>query len=265
MPEGDTLHNLARRIRGEILGEPLLSAWSRAQGPLPQVAGKRIERIYALGKNLILDLEAGYSFHVHLGIAGRCERLGTRRPGSSVTLVIETATTRLGFRKAPQARLHRTAHLLAEPGLRHLGPDLLGAEVDFDRILHRLDKPARATLPLGVVLLDQRVAAGIGNVYKSELLFLERLDPFVPLRAVGAERLLAVYRLARELMQQNLTDEMRTTVPASVVTRDPTRRHWVYGCTHAPCLRCGSTILSQRQGHEARMTYHCGGCQREGR
>ena len=220
-----------------------------------------------MGKNLLIELTGGWTFRVHLGIGGSCRVFDRsdrdRRPGPTVTLVIATERHEVVFFKAPKARLMRTAHVRAEPGLRHLGQDLLGDDVDYDALLARLRKPRRAASPVGEVLLDQRVAAGIGNVFKCEVLFLAHVDPWAKVSSLQDDVLRRMYEQSRDLMQQSVANGMRITVPAEIRKRG--ERNWVYGRTGARCFRCGTTITSKRQGDQARMTYWCPGCQRLGK
>jgi len=260
MPEGDTLHRLAARLSPTLLGKTVTRAQNRAQGELEVIAGATIENIAALGKNLVIDLSGGWSFRVHLGIAGKCDTYPRgrrwRRSARSATLIVRTEAHEVVFFDAPQTKLLRTAHLRAVPGLVKLGPDLLGQRIDYAAILERARQPGNAERPLGEVLLDQRIAAGIGNVYKSELLFLRRLSPWAPLSSLDDAKLLGLFKLARELMKKNMRTRWRTTRFL------PGGRHWVYGRTGRACFRCRTKIESGRQGEQARNTYFCARCQR---
>ncbi len=267
MPEGDTLHKLAARLQKPLGDATIATARGREQGDLRQPVGERVTTIRAVGKNLLIELTGGWTFRVHLGIGGSCRVFPRsdreRRPGPSVAMVIVTASHEVVFFKAPQARLMRTAHVRADPGLRHLGQDLLGDDVDFDAVLARLRKPHRATSLIGVLLLDQRVAAGIGNVFKCEVLFLTHVDPWATVESLDDDVLVRMYEHARDLMQQSVHNGIRITVPAEIRKRG--ERNWVYNRRGAPCLRCGTRVDSKRQGDQARMTYWCPGCQRLGK
>jgi endonuclease-8 len=148
--------------------------------------------------------------------------------------------------------------------LAALGSDVLAPNFDVTAAVSRArQRPAEA--PVGALLLDQRVAAGIGNVYKSEVLFLERLDPLTPLGSLDDATLARLYTRARMLMSQNLGPWRRIT------TADPTRsgfgprgsaRVHVYRRAGHPCRVCGATIAVVVQGDPPRRTYYCPTCQR---
>jgi endonuclease-8 len=147
--------------------------------------------------------------------------------------------------------------------LRELGPDLLAPSFDAAGVVARARAVAAATT-VGELLLDQRVACGIGNVYKSEVLFLEKLDPFAPVSRLDDECLARLYLRARGLMQANLGPWRRTT------TTDLRRGGWaprgsaalhVYRRHPRPCLVCGTPVARAMQGSPERSTYYCPRCQ----
>ena len=249
MPEGDTIFKLARRLRGPLLGAKVTRAWGREQGEIRAANGAEVAAVTSRGKHLLIDVAGGWSFHVHLGIAGRCglyDQDGRRRNrGPKVTGVVETTRHVAVFYRAPKVRLERTAHLRADPSLRFLGPDLLAADFDLDQAIARLRKPRRARMPIGEALLDQGVAAGIGNAFKSDLMFDARIDPWTPVEALDDATLRALYLEARRLLQNNLGGGRRVTVPEEIRRRGS--NHWVYDRTHKPCFRCGQPIHSKRQ------------------
>jgi endonuclease-8 len=157
---------------------------------------------------------------------------------------------------APVAELLTDAELPRNRPLTTLGPDLIAPEFDVGEAVRRLRE--RADLELGEALLDQRAVAGIGNVYKSEVCFIERLDPWTPVGAHEVGALEAALRTARDLMRANLRGGARLTTGE----RTRGRGLWVYGRSGRPCRRCGTLIRSARQGELARTTYWCPACQR---
>jgi endonuclease-8 len=138
----------------------------------------------------------------------------------------------------------------------HLGPDLCSADVDIDAAVARMASLVEPRTAMSEVLLDQRVAAGIGNVYKSEVLFACGLDPSTPIEAVDVGLRRRLLETAARQLQRNLVGGPRTTVagpPGSVA---------VYGRARQPCRRCGTPIRMARTGPQARSTYWCPSCQR---
>lgn len=169
--------------------------------------------------------------------------------------MIETpAAVAVAF-NTPVVELLTDAELRRSMPLITLGPDLLAESFDADEALRRLRE--RDAWALGVALLDQRAVAGIGNVYKSEVAFIERLDPWSPVRAFDDGSLRNALSEARRLLQANAGRGARTTTGR----RGPGRDLWVYGRGGRPCRRCGTPISSRRQGEHARVTYWCPRCQ----
>jgi endonuclease-8 len=147
------------------------------------------------------------------------------------------------------------ADLARSRSLTTLGPDLLAPSFDAWEAVRRLR--ARDALPLGEALLDQRAVAGIGNVYKSEVCFIERADPWAPVSALDDRRLTALLSTARRLLAAHAGGEVRSTTGS---TR-PGERLWVYRRAGRPCRRCGTLIRSRPQGEQGRVTYWCPSCQ----
>jgi endonuclease-8 len=267
MPEGDTVHKIAHALRGRLEDERIASLWLRERGTVGALTGARVHEVAALGKHLLVALaprDGGESvLHVHLGIAGRWRRVepGARRLGGE-RLRVEAGKDGFACLRAPVVELLRRVELPGHPTLSRLGPDLLGESLDPAAVVaraRRRDPPTMADL-----LLDQTVACGLGNVYKSELLYLERLAPRASPRQVGDDRLVALYERARALLLANLGGWPRTTTRA-VRPGEPwpagLPRLWVYGRNGRPCLRCGARVVAERQGDLARVTYSCPRCQ----
>jgi endonuclease-8 len=213
-----------------------------------------------------------WSFHVHLKMNGRVRLygLGTapRVAMASASAVLETAAHRLVVYQAPIARLLRTSDLRGDFHLRGLGPDLLGPSFDLAESCARL--AAKASVPLGEAIMDQGVVAGIGNVWKSELCFTLRLDPFAPVGRFAADELSGLLSLARTQLldtvhgpKRMLPDpfEPRAQRKARLDRRQGEGVLSVYGRQGEPCYDCGATIAMQRQGELLRSTYYCPSCQ----
>jgi endonuclease-8 len=265
MPEGDNIHRHAASLRERLVGQTVTALWARGVS-YSRLVGAAVARIEARGKHLLIDI-GDAQVHVHLGMSGRLQLApgGPLPPstGARASLAIATdAVTALWWR-APRVEVLRAAFAHAHPALAALGPDLLADDFDPAAAAARARQRPPDT-QLGPLLLDQRVAAGIGNVYKSEVLFLEHLDPFAPIASADDAALTHLYARARTLMQQNLGPWSRTT------TRDMTRggpiprgeaRMHVYRRAAHPCRTCATPIRSAPQGDPPRTTYWCPTCQ----
>lgn len=269
MPEGDTLYRLARALRPRLEGRGLVRLCLRDRGPVEGLAGARVREVAALGKHLLLALHApdaapaDWVLHVHLGMRGRVQR---RDPAPDVpgraSFALDTERDRILGRDTARCELLRRIDVASHPQLSRLGPDLLAPPVPFSRIARRARR--RAPRRVDDLLLDQTVACGIGNVYKSEVLFAEGVAPGTRVAALSDAALGALYRRAALLLSWNLEGGRRNTV-RRVTPRDPLRggepRSFVYGRAGRPCLRCGGRVAVARSGDGARATFWCPGCQ----
>lgn len=250
MPEGDTLHRAALRLRPLLEGRRVraLDLPRRAER-VHAVAGQRVDAVEARGKNLLVWFEGGLVLHTHLKMNGvwRGYGPGERVPGigGDVVVALDVDGAFAVCWRAPIVRVLRASEVERDPMLGALGPDPIDLDFDPGEVLRRLR--ARDATPLGVALLDQRALAGIGNVWKSELLFEHRLDPFAPIARFEDDELRALLATASRRMRGGFARGIR-----------PRR---VYGQAGAPCPRCGEAIAMARQGSMGRSTYHCARCQ----
>ncbi len=256
MPEGDSLYKLAAKLRPHFLDQTLTRVVTRDRGEALALRNCAVTRVESVGKHLLVSVEGGWIIRVHLGMRGRCF-LGEPRPHTSpsVTLVLET--------RRVQARITRAAivDIAREKLFRlsHLGPDLLEQQTDIERAVVRFRSPGLASVPVGEALLDQRISAGIGNVYKSEVLFILGIHPEIHSGKLSKEQAEAMFRLASDLLKKNVRRGGRR-----VTTTGRERaysRFWVYGRKSKPCMRCGTAINRIAQGTLARTTYFCPTCQ----
>jgi endonuclease-8 len=267
MPEGDTLHRAANRLRPVLAGQVLERFEApRLLGTRP-TPGLLITDVDAVGKHLVIDFEGGLTLRTHLGMPGSWHlyEVGERwrKPRHLLRALVGVDGWDAVCFSAPQVQVYRRD----KPGgplgtdvdpLAHLGPDLCTPDVDLDAALARFDTVAAPATTIAEVLLDQRVASGIGNVYKSELLHRLRVDPFVAVREVPTEVRMALLEAANRLLLANLSTTRRTTVagPAGSVA--------VYGKARRPCPRDGTPIRMRRHGALNRSTYWCPTCQPPG-
>lgn len=267
MPEGDTLRRTADGLRPHLLGREIVRASARPPGPRPELlVGCRVEAIEAVGKNLLIRLDRGLAIRTHLGMHGTWHRYrpGERwhRAASRARLVLEVDGAVAVCFDAPTVELldARAEHVHAP--LARLGPDLLAADTDEAEAIRRLRAASPGDRPIAEALLDQRALAGIGNVYKSETLFIEGVDPFAAVGSLDDGTLGRLVATARNLL---LTNADRTTRRRRRTTGDDPAAAgsplWVYGRAGRPCLRCRTVIASRRHGEPARLTYWCPRCQ----
>lgn len=274
MPEGDTIFRAARTLHRALAGKTVTRftsdypALTRVDEDAP-IAGRAITGVEARGKHLLLMLSGGLTLRTHMRMHGSWHiyRPGERwqLPRRDARIVIETADfVAVGF-NVPIAEFLDERREARQEDLRRMGPDLLGETFDEDEAVRRLQ--ARGGEGVAEALLNQRVVAGIGNVYKSETLFLERVHPATPARDVGEQTLRALLRTARRLLKANVADATSEIVTYRGLRRttgrtDPEERLWVYGRGGRPCRRCGTAISYRKTGPDARGTYWCATCQK---
>jgi endonuclease-8 len=259
MPEGDTLFRIATTLGKALTGKTL----TRFSSTLPALAetgleGRTITLVEARGKNLLIHFDDGRALHTHLRMNGAWHlyRPGERwyKPASQARAALETADFVAVCFNAPVVELLAAGGVARHEGLRRLGPDVL--KEDFDPVEARGRLRERGDLAVGDALMAQSALAGIGNVYKSETLFLCKMSPFVRVDEIDDAALDRLVAKARELMKKNLEGFPRKTRSALAGPR-----LWVYDRSGKPCLECGTLIKVSRQGLAGRTTYHCPRCQ----
>jgi endonuclease-8 len=271
MPEGDTLARIAVALRPYLAGRVVSAARARLPGPqVSRIVGQKIDAVDAAGKNLLIKFDGGLELRTHLGLHGSWHRYRPgetwRRPPSRAALVIEVPGAIAVCFDAPVVELFERRAEVVHPTISMLGPDLAAAQFDAAEAVRRLRDPARAATAIGEAVMDQRALAGIGNVFKSEVLFMEKIDPFAPLGQLDDESLERVVATARELLKSNAHPEAAagrtTTVDLKTGKRLAPSRLWVYDRAGRPCHRCGTLIQAGPQGTELpRTTYWCPSCQ----
>ncbi len=243
MPEGDSLHRAARRLQvlvGERVGVEAPHPRAAARGIAERLDGRKLLSVEAVGKNLLLSFEGGLVLRSHLRMTGRWQirAAGSPRRGRP-WLVLQCTNHEAVLWNGPVLELsaRRT---------RRLGPDILAEPPDLERMLENLRRE-HPTSEVGDALLDQRLVAGIGNVWKAESLWQARVSPWQRLGDVDGEELERVLAEAARLMRASL-DEGRG-------------ERSVYRRAGRACPRCGVPIRSRGQGDDNRTTYWCPGCQ----
>ena len=270
MPEGDTLFRAAAGLRPHLVGRSVTAARARLPGPqVGRIVGSTITGVEARGKHLLIHFDSGLELRTHLGMNGSWHRYRQqerwRRAPSRAHLVIEVPGAVAVCFDAAAVELFEERVETLHPVLAALGPDILTDAFDASEAMRRLRSPERAALSIAEALLDQRALAGIGNIYKNESLFLEGVDPFMPISALDDATLERLVATARRLMRANTGALIRDTVVDRAGGATPTRagraRLWVYGRTGRPCRRCGAGIESRVHGRFPRRTYWCPRCQ----
>lgn len=256
MPEGHTLHRLARDLQREFAGRSV--EVSSPQGRFLAAStldGGVFERAYAIGKHLFIEV-SGSRLHIHLGLFGKMkkQRAGAP-PRASVRLRLGTdgATWDLTGPTACEL-VDEEAHARMQA---RLGADPLAPGARPAATWRRVHASRRA---IGALLLDQSIVSGIGNVYRAELLFLVGLDPETPGTEVPKATFDALWRLARELLRRGVEANRIVTVPLAERRDAPrSRREQLYVYGRATCRRCGTDVV--RTTLAARTMYACPTCQ----
>lgn len=270
MPEGDTIYKIASALRPHLEGREIVRARGAARGPrLDGLTGSTLTDIQPMGKHLIMRFSNGLALHTHLRMTGSWHRYAPgmpwRKPAHQAVVVLETRESVVVCFQAPVVELLDEGTVSRRRAIATLGPDILAPSFDRAEALHRLRAPVRAALTLGEALLDQRAVAGVGNEYKSEILFIERLDPWLTVGAVDDNVLKRVLATAERLLRFNVEPGRagRVTTGRSAATHGS--RVWVYGRAGRPCFRCGERVQRRIAGEQARVTFWCPRCQAGGR
>jgi endonuclease-8 len=258
MPEGDAVWRTARRLHQALAGRVLLRSDFRVpRFAATDLAGQRVTGAVSAGKHLLIRTGAGVTVHTRLGMDGSfaIRPAGGRPPGShQVRLVLLNESWLAAGYLLPEVAVLPTG--AEDSVIGHLGPDLLGPGWDAAEAARRL--AAQPAAAVGEALLDQRNLAGIGNIYKAEVLFLRGISPWRPVGEVAD--LPALVTLAQRLLAANAARG------GPIVTTGIARRGqelWVYGRAGRPCRRCGTPVRSAEQGADTRerITYWCPHCQ----
>jgi endonuclease-8 len=259
MPEGDTIWRAAQTLHKALAGRSVVAASSPIAGvSAAGLAGRTVVAVESRGKNLLIRLDDGRVVYTHMRMTGSWHiyRPGERwqRPERQARLVLETDRYVAVCFNAPVVEVLTASAQRRHAVLSALGPDLLSA--GFAAAAARRRLRALGSLPIGEALMRQTALAGIGNVYKSETLFLCGVSPFAPVRELTDAELDRVIDKARSLMSANL---LTRSGPGRRLERS--EGAWVYRRRGRPCRRCGAAIRMRRQGPEARSTYWCPTCQ----
>ncbi len=260
MPEGHTIHNIARRHRRHLAGHHLTvsSPQGRFDDGAAMLNGRKLVDVEAHGKHLFYEWDDAPTLHVHLGLVGKFRTHTKNAPPPS-------PATRLVLAKNP-VFAYLTGPMVCEildpedaaAIIDELGPDPLLDDAASDEFAARL---ARRRVPIGVAMLDQKVLAGVGNVYRSEVLFLNGINPKTPSNRIKPATAAALWDTTVEQLSNGLKHDRIITVADEDRKAGSRQRVYVYKRAGEPCLRCGSAIRSERYGQ--RKVWWCPTCQRK--
>lgn len=259
MPEGDTIYRTAVQLSRVLDGEAIVQASSRRDATLAgSLVGRTVSTTEACGKHLLMFLDDGGAIHSHMGMTGSWHIYQPgqtwQKPAKWAELVLELPRATCVCFTPKLLELLTAAGVRRHPQLSRLGPDLLSPGFSPTKALPRIRRHDRTTL--GEAIMNQTLVCGIGNVYKSEILFLEKLSPFQQVGSLDDAGWVHLLERVRGLMRKNLEGYSRRTRFGP-----DGQRLWVYGRQGEPCLVCGATIRMQRQGDAGRSTYWCPSCQ----
>jgi endonuclease VIII len=276
VPEGDTIFRTARALQQGFAGCKV-TGFETAYAPLASVhdqtpvTGRIIERVESRGKWLLIHFSGDLVLATHMLMSGSWHiyRVGERwqRARSHMRLVLGTDDLLAVAFDVPVARFFTAAALQRFAGVAGLGPDLLGRSFAVDEAAARLLE--HGDEEVGNVLLNQRVMAGIGNVFKSEICFACGVNPFRKVAGLRAREIECLVETARRFLAANVADGAGDAIVTYTGGRrttdsaDPAARLWVYHRKGSACRHCGTTILMRKQGPGARSTFWCSECQKQ--
>jgi endonuclease-8 len=272
MPEGDTIFRAARTLHQLLAGDVV----TRFESAFPalnrinddkRIAGRSIESVVSRGKHLLINFSGDLILRTHMRMNGTWHvyphDARWKMPRRDMRVLVETAEVVAVAFNVPVAEFLTARELARNRPLATLGPDLLDPEFDGAEAFRRIR--ARSNVEIGDVLLDQRASAGIGNVFKSEILFLAQVHPFAVVHTLSDSAIERVLEIAREQLLANVLTSSQTLSVAfgrrTTRSLDPREKLWVYGRGGKPCRKCGTGIASRAAGPDARLTCWCPKCQ----
>jgi endonuclease-8 len=250
VPEGDTIHRTARNLGLALAGRELVRFEAPRLRFEPFAPGTVIDGVDAVGKHCLIRFDDGRTLRTHMRMTGSWHlyKPGERwrkKPAAMRALVAVEQWLAVCF-AAPEVELVRDVDVVDSVG--HLGPDLCLPDADIAVAAERLVSLSAPDREIGDAMLDQRIACGVGNVWKSESLFVDRIDPFTRVDALEGDQRAHLLTTAARLLREQVTR--------------PTSQRWVYGRRDLPCRVCGTPIAWRPQGRHYRGTYWCPTCQR---
>ncbi len=275
MPEGDTIFRTARALRRALVGKPITGF--RSTFPLltrfnddTPLTGQSVESVESRGKWLLIHFSGGGTLATHMLMNGSWHiyRHGERwqQPRINMRIVIENSEyIAVGFR-VPVARMHTALSLARDAKIPQPILDVLSPEFDPEAAARRV--LAHGNEEIADVLLHQKVLAGVGNVFKSEICFVAGVNPFCKTGALGREEVAALIANAQKLVAANVLEDSGGQIVTyggrkrrTTHESNPGASLWIYGRQGEACRRCGEPIRRRLQGPDARVTFWCPRCQ----
>ncbi|MGA8740204.1 MAG: DNA-formamidopyrimidine glycosylase family protein [Terracidiphilus sp.] len=275
MPEGDTIFRTARSVGRALIGKPITGF--RSNYPLltrfhddTPIIGQTVERVESRGKWLLIHLSGGATLVTHMLMNGSWHlyRIGERwqKPARDMRIVLENRDYQAVAFTVPVARIYTAEALVREKRIPPAGADVLSEE--FDPIAAAARLRSCSGEEIGDVLLHQHVLAGVGNVFKSEICFVESVNPFCIVSALNDQQVAALIATAKRLVAANVLEDAGNTIVTyrgqqrrTTRSSSPQDSLWVYGRSGDPCRRCGTSVRHRLQGPDARVTFWCQACQ----
>ncbi len=275
MPEGDTIFRTARSLTRALVGRTITGF--RSNYPLltrfhddTPLTGQQVDRVESRGKWLLIYFSGGGILVTHMLMSGSWHiyKTGERwqKPAFQMRIVLENNLCQAVAFRVPVAQMHTARTLERDRRIPVAEADVLNSTFDIKAAKERL--LACADEEIGDVLLHQRVLAGVGNVFKSEVCFVTGVNPFCRVGALQADEVDALLETSRRLVAENVMEDSGDTIVTyrgqhrrTVHTSDPSASLWVYGRSGEPCRRCGERIRRRIQGPDARVTFWCRNCQ----
>ncbi len=275
MPEGDTIFRTARALGRALVGRPITGF--RSNYPLitrfhddTPLTGQQVDHVESRGKWVLIYFSGGGILVTHMLMSGSWHiyRPGEswQQPGRNMRIVLEnSACQAVGFR-VPVAHMHTASSLARDRRIPNPASDVLNPTFNPEAVKKRLLACAREES--GDVLLHQEVLAGVGNVFKSEVCFVCRVNPFCKVADLRADEVDALIHMSQKLIAANVLEDSGDTVVTyrgqqrrTAHTSDPSASLWVYGRNNDSCRRCRERIRRRLQGPDARVTFWCPVCQ----
>ena len=278
MPEGDTIYRAARALQ-RVIGGKVVTGFETGLAKLARVnddsplVGRVVEKVESRGKWLLIYFSGDLILVTHMLMSGSWHlyRVGEKwRMGrSQMRVVIKTEDWEAVAFNVPIAEFYSARSLERSSQVPKLGPDILSEQFTVEGGVGRLIEYGRENpdAEIGVVLLNQRVIAGLGNVYKSEVAFAAGVNPFRAMRTITEREMERVVDFAQRYMKSNVAEGTDVGIVTTSGNRQTThamdreQRLWVYRRQGQECRRCGATVMMRKQGVQVRSTYWCPECQ----